>query len=139
MVIPRVNFKSLLVSALIAAYGAYLIDGYFAGIGGLFGLYPTNDAWWMLHHHLESILFALPFAWPVLYERLPGDRWLKGVTYGLIWWFLLPFMVGTVAARLGAGTFQQLYAPVTSIISSAVLNLVWGFLLGVLYVPPERE
>lgn len=137
MIIPRINVKSLLVAALIAAYGVYLVDNYFAGFMGLFGLYPAEDGWWMFNHHAESILFALPFAWPVLYERLPGRRWLKGLTYGLLWWFFVPFLVGTVAARLGAGTIEQFYAPVPSIISAMGLNLIWGFLLGVLYAPPE--
>lgn len=136
MIIPRVNLKSLLAAALIAAYGTYLLDTYFAGFVGLFGLYPAEDGWWMLNHLAESVIFALPFAWPVLYERLPGGRWLKGLTYGFLWWLLVPFLVGTVAARLGAGTVQQFYAPVASIFSAMALNLVWGFLLGVLYVPP---
>jgi hypothetical protein len=139
MIIPRVNVKSLLVASLLAAYGAYLVDRYFAGAFGLFGLYPPNDAWWLLHHHAESLLFALPFAWPVLYERLPGAGWLKGVTYGFLWWLLVPFLVGTVFSRLGAGTFPQFYAPAASIISAVLLNLVWGFLLGVLYAPPADE
>lgn len=137
MIIPRVNVKSLVVAALVAAYGSYLVDTYFAGFAGLFGLYPARDAWWLFHHHAESILYALPFAWPALYDRLPGDRWLKGLTYGLLWWFLVPFLIGTVAARLGAGTIQQFYAPLTSILSAMALNGVWGFLLGVLYAPPE--
>lgn len=137
MIIPRVNVKSLVVAALVAAYAAYLVDHYFAGILGLFGLYPAGNTWWILNHHAESIVYALPFAWPALYDRLPGQRWLKGLVYGFLWWLLVPFLIGTVAARLGAGTFQQFYAPAPSILSAVVLNLVWGVLLGVLYVPPE--
>lgn len=49
----------------------------------------------------------------------------------------MPFLVGTVAARLGAGTIQQFYAPFPSILSAMALNLVWGILLGLLYAPPE--
>jgi hypothetical protein len=42
-----------------------------------------------------------------------------------------------VAARLGAGTVQQFYTPFPSSLSAKALNLVWGFLLGVLRAPPE--
>lgn len=136
MTISRVNVKSLIVASLLAAYGAFVVDRYFAGVLGLFGLYPLGDPLWMFHHHAESLLFALPFVWPVLYERLPGDGWLKGLAYGFLWWLLVPFLVGTVAARLGAGTVQQFRAPFSSLFSAVLLNLVWGFLLGSLYVPP---
>jgi len=138
MTIPRVNFKSLLVAGILSGYGMYLVDHWFTGFLG-FGMFPgTEDAWWMLTHHVDSILFALPFAWPVLYESLPGSGWLKGLAYGFLWWVVMLFILGMIAGALGAEPFQQA-APegATGVVTAILLHLIWGFLLGVLYNPPE--
>lgn len=139
MVLPRINFKSLLVASLAAGYAMYVIDYRMAGVFGLFGMFPgTNDAWWMLTHHVDSILFALPFAWPALYERLPGAGWLKGLVYGFLWWLVVLLIVGSIAGALGAENLPQ-PASTGAIITVILLHLIWGFVLGVLYVPSEAE
>lgn len=138
MVISRINFKSLLVAGIIAGYGMYLVDHYFAGALGLFGLFPgTDNAWWMLTHHVDGVIFALPFAWPAIYESLPGEGWLKGLVYGFLFWLIVPFIFGMIAGALGSEYFQQMEASGSIIITMILLHLVWGFLLGVLYVPAE--
>lgn len=138
MVIPRVNFKSLLVAGLAGGYAMFVVDKFFGGALGLFGLFPgTDSGWWMLTHHVDAILFALPFAWPVVYESLPGAGWLKGMVYGFVFWLLFPFVVGMIGGALGADYFQQMEASGTIIVSMLLLHLVWGFFLGVLYAPPE--
>lgn len=138
MVISRINFKSLLVAAILAGYGMYVIDYRLAGALGLFGMFPVNDGWWMLTHHVDSILFALPFAWPLVYESLPGSGWLKGLVYGFLWWLVVLLVIGSIAGALGAENLPQ-PGSAGGIISVILLHLVWGFLLGVLYVPAEEE
>lgn len=140
MVISRVNFKSLLVAGLVGGYAMFLVDNYFGGLLGLFGLFPgTEDGWWMLTHHVDAIVFALPFAWPAVYESLPGDGWLKGMVYGFLFWLILPFITGMIAGALGAEYFQQMEASGSVIVTMILLHLVWGFFLGVLYVPVEES
>lgn len=140
MVKSRINFKSLFVAGLIAGYGMFLVDKWFAGVlGGLFGMFPgTDNAWWMLTHHVEAVVFALPFAWPAIYEILPGSGWLKGVTYGFLWWLVVLLVLGSIAGALGAGPMRAMVpSGATGVISVVLLHLVYGFLLGALYAPPE--
>lgn len=140
MVISRINFKSLLVAGLVAGYVMFLTDKFFAGVFGLFGLFPgTENGWWMLTHHVDAIVFALPFAWPAVYEMLPGEGWVKGMTYGFLFWLIFPFIVGMIAGALGGEYFQQMEASASIVVTMILLHLVWGFFLGVLYVPAEES
>lgn len=140
MVLSRINFKSLLVAGLVGGYAMFVVDKFFAGLFGLFGLFPgTENGWWMLTHHVDAVVFALPFVWPTVYEMLPGTGWLKGMAYGFLFWLLFPFITGMIAGALGAEYFQQMEASASVVVTMILLHLVWGFFLGALYVPPEES
>ena len=141
MVIKNVHFKSLIVSGLIAGWMMYFVDHWFSGLFGLFGMFPGPSNWgWMLTHHVESILFAIPFAWLPLYKKLPGPGWLKGSIYGFLWWLVFLLIIGSIAGALGAKPFQML-APTSAgiLITVILLHVIWGFFLGVFYIPPEEK
>lgn len=142
MTLKGINFKSLIVAGFVAGWLMYFVDHWFAGLfGGMFGMFPGTSNWgWMLKHEIEAIIFAIPFAWPFLYNLLPGKGWLKGLIYGFLWWLILLLILGWIAGALGAKPFQQM-APTSFaiLISDVVLHLVWGFFLGVLYVPEESQ
>jgi hypothetical protein len=139
MVVKGINFRSLVFAGFAAGYLMYFVDHWFAGFLGLFGLFPgTSNPWWMLEHHIDSILFALPFAWPAVYNALPNGGWLKGLVYGLIWVIGL-FIVMAVAGALGAEAFGQIPWTASFIITDIVEHLVWGFFLGVLYTPGKTD
>lgn len=140
MIVSRINFKSLFVAGLVAGYAMYVVDNWMAGIfGGLFGMFPgTENGWWMLTHHVDAVVFALPFAWPTLYDILPGAGWLKGVTYGFLWWLVVLLVFGSIAGALGAEPMAAMApAGATGVISVILLHVVYGFVLGALYAPPE--
>lgn len=80
----------------------------------------------------------MPFVWPYVYERLPGSGWLKGLLYGFLWWLVVLLVIGSIAGALGAENLPQ-PASFGAIVTVILLHLVWGFLLGVLYVPPEEH
>lgn len=135
--IRGINFNSLVVAGAVAGYLMYFADKMFAGLFGLFGFFPgTDNAWWMLTHHIDAIIFAIPFAWPAIYDRLPGAGWLKGLIYGFLWWLVFLLILGWIAGALGAKPFQQM-APKSAamVFTPLLLHLVWGFFLGVLYNP----
>lgn len=137
MVVKGINFKSLPFAGFLAGYIMYFVDKWFVGFLGLLGAFPgTDSAWWMLEHHIDSIMIAFIFAWPALYNILPGGGWLKGLIFGFLWWILLT-IVSFITGALGAEMFQQMAFSATTVISGIILHLIYGFFLGVLYVPAE--
>ncbi|HKJ69436.1 MAG TPA: hypothetical protein VKA68_15875 [bacterium] len=107
--IKGINFGSIVVAGVVAGYMMYFVDKMFAGFLGFFGMFPgTDNAWWMLTHHVDAVIFALPFAWTTIYNKLPGAGWFKGVVYGFFWWLVLLFVLGLVAGALGAQPFRQM-------------------------------
>lgn len=137
--IKNINFASLVLAGFVGAYVMFFIDQWFAGFLGLFGAFPgTSNAWWMLEHHIDGIIFALPFAWPALYYRLPTSKIAKGLSYGLLWVIALA-IVSAISGALGAARFSQMPMTASAVISNLLLHLVWGFFLGVIYTPPQTE
>lgn len=137
--IKNINFASLALAGFVGAYAMFFVDLWFDGFLGLFGAFPgTSNAWWMLEHHIDGIIFALPFAWPVLYHRLPKNKVAKGLTYGLLWTIALG-IVSMISGALGATRFNQMPMNAAAMISNLLLHLVWGFFLGVIYSPPQTE
>lgn len=138
--IKHINFNSLAIAGFIAGYLMYFVDQKFGGLLGLFGMFSEIDTWrWMIMHHVDAIIFGLLFAWPPVYNKLPGPKWVKGLIYGFLFWLVFLFILGMIAGALGATTFQQM-APssASGVITFILLHLVYGFFLGVLYNPPEE-
>lgn len=134
-----INVKSLLFAGFTAGYIMFFVDKWFAGFLGLFGSFPgTSNPWWMLEHHIESIIFALLFAWPVIYKFLPGPGWFKGMIFGIGWDFAL-MITTVVAGALGATIFKAFHITIIVFINELLLHIVWGFFLGALYTPPQQE
>ncbi len=133
MVIKGINFKSLVIAGLLAGYIMFFVDEWFAGTLGLFGIFPgTGNPWWMLTHHIDSIVLAVAFAWPPVYSHLPGRSWLKGLTFGLLW-FIAVLITTIVAGALGSKMFGAMQYTAAIIISMLLLHLVYGFFLGAFY------
>ncbi|NIW79965.1 MAG: hypothetical protein GWN16_11120 [Calditrichae bacterium] len=139
--IKNINFGSLVIASLAGGWMMYFVDKWFAGFLGLFGLFPGMGSWeWMLGHHVESIIFAIPFAWTAIYNKLPGGGWLKGIIYGILFWLVFPFIVGLIAGALGAEPFRQMTAgSAGSFISVILAHVIYGFFLGALYNPPQQS
>lgn len=139
MTVRGINVKSLLFAGFVAGYLMFFVDKWFAGFLGLFGTFPgTSNPWWMLEHHIESIIFALLFAWPALYGILPNPKWLKGLIFG-IGWDLTLMITTVVAGALGATIFESFHITFTVFINGLLLHMIWGFFLGILYTPPQKQ
>lgn len=136
--IKGVNVKSLFFAGFMAGYVMFFLDYWLAGFLGLFGVFPgTKDVWWMILHHVDSIfLFSLAFAWPTLYRRWPGSGLVKGLVYGLVLWIVV-VVVMLVGGALGAKMFSGPAPGFSFMASQFILHLVYGAVLGALYVPPE--
>jgi uncharacterized membrane-anchored protein len=139
MTLKNINLKSLAFAGFVAGYVMYFADKYLAGTLGLFGVYPgTADPWWMLQHHIDAIIFAIPFALPAIQRKLPGSGWLKGTVYGFLWAILVTVIMQIIGA-LGANLFAQMSLTVQGVVTSLLLHMVYGFTLGALYLPPGES
>jgi len=139
--IKGINFKSFIAASLIAGYVMFQADKFLGGTLGLFGFFPGTKDWgWIFTHHVDSIIFALPFVWQPIYSRLPGKGWLKGVSYGFLFWLIMDLIVGSIAGGLGSHYFQNMGTPTFGVIVSFILlHVIWGFMLGVLYNPANHS
>ena len=136
--IKNINIGSLILAGFIGAYAMFFVDQWFAGFLGLFGAFPgTGSAWWMLEHHIDGIILALVFAWPPIYYWLPRNKILKGLSFGTLWTIALG-VVSLIAGGLGASQFARMPMTAAVLISNLILHLVWGFFLGVIYMPPKE-
>jgi len=138
--IKGINFKSYIAASLIAAYVMFQADKFLGGTIGLFGFFPGTKDWgWMLTHHADSIIFALPFVWQPIYKRLPGKGWLKGLIYGFLFWLIMDLIVGSIVGGLGSHYFQNMGTPTFAVIISFILlHVIWGTILGALYNPASN-
>jgi len=140
-VIRGINMRSLTVAGLVAGFMMFFVDRWFAGLFGLFGTFPGfNSATWMISHHVQAVIFAIPFAWRTIYDNLPGAGWMKGMLYGFLWWLIFPLLLGMLAGALGAAPLQRIQpGSLSALLTPAVLHVVYGFFIGVLYTPPEAS
>lgn len=137
MEIKGISLKSIIPAGLIAGYVMFFIDHWLGGFLGLFGLYPgTSDIWWMILHHIDSVIFAMIFAIPFVYRILPGAGWLKGAIFGLAWMIFVS-LISIISGDLGAAKFSGMTFTLNGLISSVILHTIWGAVLGMLYMPPR--
>ncbi|OGF55482.1 MAG: hypothetical protein A2Z21_06700 [Candidatus Fraserbacteria bacterium RBG_16_55_9] len=142
------NFLSVLAAGLIAGYAmafvGYRMQGFLklpridVSETGL--IYFDDDGpsrWWigMLAHEMDSVLFGLAFA-GLLYTHLPGWGWLKGLIFGALLWLVVSLTA--MIARAGGAKVFRTTMPMTMphILANLLLHLIYGFVLGALYVPP---
>jgi Thiol:disulfide interchange protein len=89
-----------------------------------------SGMWWMgmlIHFINGSVVFALIYAY-VLYGWLAGSPWLRGLTLGLILWFLAQVMV---MPMMGAGVFSaNTPAPMMMVVGSLMGHMIYGAILG---------
>ncbi len=144
------NFWSYLFASLVAGYVMMGVDLMLDGFLGLFGTYKTYieliKLWgifkgfedWVvaIGHMLNSVVLALAFVYPTIYKKLPGKSgFLKGLSFGILW-HIVVLIVLVITAFGGAGFMREfLSMPLREHVSLFLLHLVWGGVLGLLYVP----
>ena len=144
------NFRSYLFASLVAGYVMMGVDLMLDGFLGLFGTYRTYteliklwgifrgfEDWVMAVGHMaNSVVLALAFVYPPVYRRLPGrSGFLKGLSFGVLW-HLLVLIVLVITAFGGARFMREfLSMPLKEHLSLFLLHLMWGGVLGFLYVP----
>ncbi len=144
------NFGSYLFASLVAGYVMMGVDLMLDGFLGLFGTYKTYidliklwgifeglEDWVMaIGHMANSVVLALFFVHPYIYRRLPGSSGpAKGIVFGLLW-HVAVLTVLVITASGGAEFMRELLnAPFRDHVSLFLLHLVWGGVLGLLYVP----
>lgn len=85
-----------------------------------------GDNWWagmVLHFTNGTLIFPLIYAF-LLYGVLPGGPALKGITWGVVLWFLAQVVVMPI---MGAGFFS---GSVMAAMASLMGHVVYGWLLG---------
>lgn len=98
----------------------------------------TPSRWWvgMATHEINSVLFGLIYA-ALLYSLLPGPGWLRGLIFGALLW-LATSVAGMVGKLGGAKLFQATPMTAPYLLANLWLHLVYGLILGALYLPPLR-
>ncbi len=148
------NFKSYLFASLVAGYVMMGVDLMLDGFLGLFGTYRTYieliklwgifkglEDWVMaIGHMANSVILALVFVYPPVYERLPGKKGLvKGIGFGALWHVVV--LIVLVVTAFGGARFMKefLSMPLNEHVSLFLLHVVWGGVLGLLYVPTASQ
>ncbi len=129
----QVNLVSLLFAGFAAGYLMAFADEWLKGFLGLFGVFPgLENTRWLVFHQIDSILFAIPFAWWAGRSAY-APLWLAGAIYGVIWW-LLSVIFAVIARVGGAERMRGRQMPARAVVSNFLLHAVWGFFVGLLYV-----
>ena len=152
-VVKGVNFLSYLFASFVAGYVMMGVDLILEGFLGLFGTYKTYieliklwgifkgfEDWIMaLGHTLNSFVLALAFVHPKVYEALPsGSGLIKGLIFGFLWHVLVVLVL--IITAFGGAKFMKgfLNMEIGEHISLLILHIVWGAVLGLLYMPPKQ-
>jgi uncharacterized protein DUF6789 len=100
---------------------------------------PLSSYWWMgmmMHWVNGAILFPLFYAY-VLYPLLPGPAWVRGLTLGLILWFIEEAMV---LPMMGNGFFSaKAPNPMMAVMAGLMAHLIYGTILGALAGPQAQR
>lgn len=130
----------------VMALGAYWLEGIFGlprldfGHTGIKYLGGEKPGFWVVgiaFHLVDSILLALLYAVAV-YPKLPVQGSiavgaLAGLAYGVVLWALLAMLI--VMPLMGSGPFGMRSGSWKPAAASLVLHLVFGAILGGVYVP----
>ena len=141
----QVDFGGVVLAGLVAGY-VMAIAGLWAGkIPGLVAIdipdfgrrYIVSDrpaAWFagLLSHEINSVLLTLAWATVIL----PSLSWPRHVS-ALVWGaFLSLVLAGSLVAPMaGLGMMARKTGSFRYALTSVVLHLIWGFLIGAIYVP----
>jgi Na+/proline symporter len=102
-------------------------------LGSLIG---NNWALGMLWHFFNgTVIFPLIFAL-LLWNWLPGGPTAKGMTWGLVLWFLAQ---AVVMPMMGAGFFSANAGGLMAVIGSFIGHLIYGAILGAVTGRPTEE
>lgn len=142
----EINFWSVLISGLIAGYVMTFVGYWMEGILGLprydvtlggtvfFGQdKPGRWTLGFLVHEADSVIFALIYA-GFLYNILPGADYLKGIIFG-VGLTVAIFVLATIGSVLGGKIFKAIPNKPKDLLTSLVLRVVYGLVLGFLYTP----
>lgn len=129
----------------VMALGAYWLEGVFGlprldfGHTGIKYLGGEKAGWWavgILFHLVDSVLLALLYAVAVYPRVAQGSipaGLVAGMAYGVALWIVLAMLV--VMPLMGSGAFGHRTGSWKPAAASLVLHLVYGGILGGVYVP----
>ncbi len=154
MILRGVNFGSYLFASFVAGYVMLGVDLMLDGFLGLFGTYRYyiqlikiwgifkgyEDLIMAIGHTLNSLVLALFFVHPKVYELLPTKNgFIKGISFGILWHILV--LIVLVITAFGGSKFMKefLSMPLRDHISLIILHIIWGGVLGLLYNPYKKE
>src|SRR2546428_317473 len=106
---------------------AALIGWWFADLTGDAQASPATAAWWlgMFEHFLNgAVIFPLLYAY-LLYPILPGQPWLKGMSWGLLLFLFAQIVVVPLVFCLGIFTRLYFDQQVPAVLGSLAGHLVY--------------
>ena len=129
----------------VMALGGYWLEGIFGiprldfGLTGFKYVGGEKPGAWLVgivFHLVDSVLLALLYA-VVVYPRIAHGNVVAGLAaglvYGVVLWIVLAMLV--VMPLMGSGPFARRTGSVKPAAASLLLHLVYGAILGAVYVP----
>src|SRR5262249_4786140 len=113
------------------------ITGRMMDIAGMLGS-MMGGSWALgMMVHLANGILVFPLVYDfIVFPRLPGAPWFRGLLWGGSLWMLAQTIV---MPSMGAGFFSAHAGGMTSVIASLLGHLVYGVALGAVAGPPETE
>ncbi len=150
----HVDFWLAVIAGFASGYvmllGSYWLEAVFGvmrldfGHTGLQYIGGEKPGWWIVgvaFHLIDSVLLGLAYAavvWPRLDAwGIPDDEaWsgaAAGITFGVIIWAVLAMLIAM--PMMGQGIFGYRIRSIRPAVLSLGLHLIWGTLLGLIYLP----
>ncbi len=92
----------------------------------------------VIGHTINSSILSLVFVNPKVYSMLPGTSGLKkGLVFGVIWHVCV--ILFAFLTSQGGATFMRslIYSSYSFHVSLFLLHVIWGAVLGYLYIPEK--
>jgi len=126
-----------LVMTMMMMFIAPMITGMPMDIAALIGsMIGDNYMFGMVVHIMMGVvIFPLIYVF-VLYERLPGAPWLKGVIWGIVLWVGAATVIMPMA---GAGFLMSNIGGMMALVAALMGHIVYGGLLGVIAGSGEKS
>ena len=116
--------------------GVFGLPRYDVTLGGTVFLGQDKPGRWTLGflvHEIDAVIFALIYA-GFLYDIIPGADYLKGVIFGVVLTIAI-FILGTIGSIAGGKVFKAIPNKPKDLLTSLILRLIYGVVLGLMYTP----
>ncbi len=122
------GFAGTIVMTLMMYFVAPMMLGKPMDVAAMLGS-VLGGSWAMgllMHFVNGTVVFPIIYGY-LFYRFLPGESWLKGMSWGLVLWFVSQALV---MPMMGAGLFSAKAGGLMAVMASLLGHAIYGALLG---------